>query len=103
MTTDYKTLRVPEYAWTEAKEQKEAAGRTWGEQVVRPEDGDNDSTTFDWSEFDKRLQEHLAEWEITVNLDQLDLDPVGMDEADVENIIESWMENNWRNLQKGNF
>lgn len=43
---DYKTMRVPADKWREAKEQKEAAGRTWGEQIVRPEvDGDNDSTT----------------------------------------------------------
>lgn len=36
--TEYKTLRVPEDAWETAKEQKEAAGRTWGEQIVRPSD-----------------------------------------------------------------
>lgn len=35
--TEYKTLRVPVEAWKEAKEQKEAADRTWGEQIVRPE------------------------------------------------------------------
>ena len=36
---DWKTLRVPPEAYAAAKEQKEAAGRTWGEQIVRP-DGD---------------------------------------------------------------
>jgi hypothetical protein len=35
---DYKTLRVPEPAWERAKDQKEAADRTWGEQIVRPDD-----------------------------------------------------------------
>ena len=37
---DWKTLRVPPEAYAAAKEQKEAAGRTWGEQIVRP-DGDS--------------------------------------------------------------
>lgn len=39
MTDDYKTLRVPEDDWETAKEQKEAAGRTWGDQIVRPDGG----------------------------------------------------------------
>ncbi len=39
--TDYKTLRVPEHAWEEAKEQKEEHGRTWGEQLVC--DGESES------------------------------------------------------------
>jgi len=58
---------------------------------------------FDWSEFDQRLQDHLVEWELTVDMDQLDLDSVGMDENDVENIIEHYLENNWRDLQQANF
>jgi len=42
MTDDnWKTLRVPPEAYDEAKEQKEAAGRTWGEQVVRQNDDTN--------------------------------------------------------------
>jgi hypothetical protein len=44
MSDDWKTLRVPTDAWETAKEQKEAAGRTWGEQIVRG-DSDNDTTT----------------------------------------------------------
>jgi len=42
--SDYKTLRVPEDAWEDAKQQKEANDRTWGEQIVRP-DSDKSSTT----------------------------------------------------------
>jgi hypothetical protein len=41
---DWKTLRVPADKYHEAKEQKEADGRTWGEQIVRP-DSDKDTTT----------------------------------------------------------
>lgn len=33
--TEYKSLRVPVDAWEQAKAQKEAEGRTWGEQIVR--------------------------------------------------------------------
>lgn len=40
MTNDnYTTIRAPEDAVETARDQKEAAGRTWGEQIVRP-DGD---------------------------------------------------------------
>jgi len=38
---DWKTLRVPPGAYEEAKEQKEANGRTWGQQLVC----NNDATT----------------------------------------------------------
>jgi hypothetical protein len=38
---DWKTLRVPAEAWERAKAQKERADRTWGEQIVRPADGDS--------------------------------------------------------------
>lgn len=44
MSDDYKTLRVPEDAWETARAQKEDAGRTWGEQIVRP---DGESSTPD--------------------------------------------------------
>ena len=40
MADDWKTLRVPPGAYETAKSQKEAAGRTWGEQIIREEDGD---------------------------------------------------------------
>lgn len=36
---DWKTLRVPVADYNDAKAQKEEHGRTWGEQIVRP-DGD---------------------------------------------------------------
>jgi len=39
---NWKTLRVPPEAYEEAKAQKEANGRTWGEQVVRPDDDRTD-------------------------------------------------------------
>lgn len=35
---NWKTLRVPPEAYEDAKAQKEAADRTWGEQIVRPDD-----------------------------------------------------------------
>jgi len=44
---DWKTLRVPVEAWEQAKAQKEAEGRTWGEQIVRPDDGDSDDNLAD--------------------------------------------------------
>lgn len=60
MTDDWKTLRVPLGAWETAKEQKESAERTWGEQIVRP-DGDNTSTdTAEVVEELKQEVEHLA-------------------------------------------
>ena len=39
--TEYKTLRVPVEAWETAKAQKEEAGITWGEQIVREDDSDD--------------------------------------------------------------
>lgn len=60
MADNWKTLRVPKAAWETAKEQKVAAGRTWGEQIVRP-DGDNASTdTAEVVEELKQEVEHLA-------------------------------------------
>lgn len=41
---EWKTLRVPTDAWERAKAQKEATGRTWGEQIVRS-NGDTDTDT----------------------------------------------------------
>lgn len=35
---DWKTLRVPLDAYTEAKAQKKEHGRTWGQQIVRGDD-----------------------------------------------------------------
>ena len=42
---EYKSLRVPEDAWEEAKAQKEAEGRTWGEQIVRTDAEDVEADT----------------------------------------------------------
>jgi len=43
MSDNWHTIRVPPEAYEQAKAQKEANGRTWGEQLVRPEeDGDSD-------------------------------------------------------------
>lgn len=36
---EYTTIRVTKEAHARGKEQKEQAGRTWNEQIVRPEDG----------------------------------------------------------------
>jgi hypothetical protein len=52
---EYKTLRVPEHAWEQAKAQKENTGRTWGEQVVRPE-GDDESESVDVSALADELE-----------------------------------------------
>jgi len=54
---DYKTLRVPDDAWERAREQKEAAGRTWGEQIVRPEGGGEDGETLSPEEFEQWVRE----------------------------------------------
>lgn len=40
---NWHTLRVPPEAYETAREQKEEHGRTWGEQVVRPDDGGGDA------------------------------------------------------------
>jgi len=44
------------------------------------------------SMLDEKLQYHLAEWEITVNMDQLDLDQTGVNEADVRTMIDAEIE-----------
>lgn len=36
---EYTTIRVTKEAHARGKEQKEQAGRTWNEQIVRPDDG----------------------------------------------------------------
>lgn len=63
MTDDYKTMRVPTDAWERAKEQKEAAGRTWGEQIVRPETDDTGPETDADAMTEARVRE-LAREEI---------------------------------------
>jgi len=42
---NWRTLRVPPEAYDEAKAQKEANDRTWGEQLVRPDDEDTTDAT----------------------------------------------------------
>lgn len=56
--TDYKTLRVPEDAWQEAKEQKEANDRTWGEQLVC-----SNNTTTEGDERDLNVVDNDALYE----------------------------------------
>lgn len=43
MTNDtWKTVRVPPEAYERAQEQRQAADRTWGEQIVRQDDSDDE-------------------------------------------------------------
>lgn len=51
---DWKTLRVPPDAYERAQEQRKAAGRTWGEQIVRPE---NDTVEDRLARIERRLDE----------------------------------------------
>lgn len=60
MSDDWKTLRVPEEAYDDAKEQKEANDRTWGEQIVRP-DGDDADQMREVLEMLDRLPNRTAE------------------------------------------
>jgi len=57
---DYKTLRVPVPAWERAKDQKENADRTWGEQIVRPEDGDGGTADGDVAGAIQSLESSLS-------------------------------------------
>lgn len=62
MSDDWKTLRVPTDAWERAKEQKESAGRTWGEQIVRPDgeySDDGDATAVDADELADALADRI--------------------------------------------
>lgn len=61
MTDDWKTLRVPEDAYEEAKAQKEAAGRTWGEQIVRATESEGDVSNADLLERMDELGESVRE------------------------------------------
>ncbi|UBF23356.1 hypothetical protein HATV-3_gp6 [Haloarcula tailed virus 3] len=99
--TDRTTINVTKDAHQTASELKEQEGHSWSEvlewyanHVSNDDIGqeNNPMQEFDWSEFDRRLQNHLNEWEVTVNLDQLDLEPVNMDEQDVERIVERELE-----------
>jgi len=105
--TDRTTINVSKEAHQEAKEAKKDS-ESWSDYITRLSNNDIGSNgepiqEFDWDKFDEKLQTHLAEWEITVNLDQLDLDPVNMDENDVEDVIERYLENNWNDLRRGQF
>lgn len=54
--SDWKTIRVPESAHEDAKSQKEEHGRTWGEQIVRPDPDEDDNGETDAngaSEYDR--------------------------------------------------
>jgi hypothetical protein len=61
---NWKTLRVPPEDYEEAKAQKEAAGRTWGDQIVRPDD---DATELsDVAESAAAIEERLGQLERTL-------------------------------------
>lgn len=92
--TDRTTINVPQDTHKEAREVKEEFNDSWPDVLAfyarhRPEVSvsDGGSPQFDWSKFDEKLQHHLAEWEITVNMDQLDLSGTDLDENDVRNIV----------------
>jgi len=107
------TINIPKNEHRDAKAVKQQHDETWTDVLkfyarfrgdlpqelpfyatlmIEGQQENNPMQEFDWSEFDRRLQDHLNEWEITVNLDQLDLEPVNMDEQDVERIVERELE-----------
>jgi hypothetical protein len=92
--TEYKTMRVPVDAWEDAKEAKEEK-ETWGEYLQRCSNSEPISveggSTFDWETFDLKLQQHLGEWELTLNMDQFNGQD-GLDENDVRNLVEGELE-----------
>jgi hypothetical protein len=55
---NWKTLRVPPEAYDAAKAQKEAEGRTWGEQIVRQNDP-ADNADVDTEALAEDLQERI--------------------------------------------
>jgi len=96
--SDRTTINVDKGQHEATREVKEEYGDSWPDVLAfyerhRPTvqvGGATDNTQpFDWSEFDERLQEHLAEWEITVNMDQLDLDTSKVSEEDVRTWVEA--------------
>jgi len=80
--TDYKTLRVPEEQYHEAKEQKEEHDRTWGEQLLQQELHDGP--------------------EIFIENVEVTTGESGVTADDVETIVENWIENNYDALRRGN-
>jgi hypothetical protein len=58
MSGDWKTLRVPADKYEEAKAQKEANDRTWGEQIVRPAD-DAEEDGIDYTEIASRTADEV--------------------------------------------
>ena len=84
---NWKTLRVPPEAYDEAKAQKEANDRTWGEQLVCS----NDSTT-----------ESGPTPDVVVESVEVNTERSGVDATDVERIVENWVENNYEDLRRVN-
>ena len=80
--SDYKTLRVPEDAWEEAKAEKEANDRTWGEQLLHEESNNGP--------------------EIVIQNVEVKTKESGVNSDDVEGIVENWVENNYEDLRRGN-
>lgn len=59
MSDDWHTLRVPPEAYERAKAQKEADGRTWGDQIVRPDEDTEDSDDLDADELAEQITADL--------------------------------------------
>lgn len=95
--TDYKTLRVPEDAWEEAKAQKEDHGRTWGEQIVRPDADAHDgpTVTVPKSVVRDAVADAMSEVEIHADVDLGEMDTGGdVSEEDVRAWIEDELQKN---------
>jgi len=92
--TDYGTIKIDRSEYEQHNERRKDMGLTWSEYINgESPDVSNDAEGVDYerlgSMMDEKLQYHLAEWEITVNMDQLDLDSSDMNEDDVRTIVES--------------
>lgn len=94
--SEHGTIKIPREDFERHNERRKGLGQSWAEYIDGNAPEIRNGAEVDYERLgtllDERLQYHLAEWEITVNLDQLDLDPVGMDEADVERIVRDKIE-----------
>lgn len=79
---DWKTLRVPPEAYKEAKKQKDKHDRTWGQQLTHSETHDGP--------------------EVNIEVVDMETGESGLSRDDVETIVETWVENNYERLRKGN-
>jgi len=129
MGDGYKTLRVPEDDYYEAKEQKEKHNRTWGEQLICSNDSTTEAdTVVDDTTINNLRDELLAKIEaltgdvatvediadlsdqlndsesdsVVVESVEVKTEQSNLSHDDVENIVENWMENNYEQLRRGN-